>query len=54
MPLPKGDSFRMEAFVVGIHKMFFDGGKELTDPESFSDSENTEPQLSLLLAESIG
>lgn len=54
MPLLKSGGFRMEAFVVGIPKMFFDGRKELTDPESFSDSENTEPQLSLPLAQSIG
>lgn len=53
-PLLKSGSFRMEAIVVGIHKMFFDGGKVLTDPESFSDSENTEPHLSLPLAQSIG
>lgn len=38
MPLLKGGGFRIEGFVVGIHEMFFDGRKELTDPESFSDS----------------
>lgn len=51
MPLLKGGSFRIEAFVVHIHKMFLDGWKQLTDPESFSDSE---PPLSLPLAQSIG
>lgn len=38
VPLLKGGSFRIEGFVVGFHKMFYDGRKELTDPESFSDS----------------